>query len=82
MVANWKEISESGRILIERGCAYFCNSRSDAGRALSASYNGSELDEILKYDKRSKIWIPAGRMKERRYDHAVAVLKDVSQLCP
>ena len=42
MVANWKEISESGRILIEKGCAYFCNSRS---RALSASYNGSELDE-------------------------------------
>ena len=41
-----------------------------------------ELDEILKYDKRSKTWIRAGKMKESRLDHAVAVLKDVSQLCP
>ena len=41
-----------------------------------------KLDEILKYDKRSKTWIRAGKMKERRRWHAVAVLKDVSQLCP
>ena len=44
--------------------------------------DGPYLDEILKYDKRSKTWIPAGKMKERRNYHAVAVLKDVSQLCP
>ena len=44
--------------------------------------DGSYLNEILKYDKRSKTWIRAGKMKERREDHAVAVLKDVSQLCP
>ena len=40
------------------------------------------VNEILKYDKRSKTWIQAGKMKERRREHAVAVLKDVSQLCP
>ena len=46
----------------------------------SHGYGG--LNEILKYDKRSKTWIRAGKMKERRESHAVAELKDVSQLCP
>ena len=44
--------------------------------------DGPSLNEILKYDKRSKTWMPAGKMKKRRAWHAVAVLKDVSQLCP
>ena len=40
------------------------------------------LNDILKYEITNDTWIPAGKMKERRRYHAVAVLKDVSQLCP
>ena len=39
-------------------------------------------NEILKYEITNDNWIRAGKMKERRRYHAVAVLKDVSQLCP
>ena len=40
------------------------------------------LKDILKYDKRCNTWEEVGQMKEARGNHAVAVLEDVSQLCP
>ena len=43
---------------------------------------GSELRDILQYNTTSHTWEEVGQMKEARYYHGVAVLKDVSQLCP
>ena len=39
------------------------------------------LKDILRYNK-NHTWEEVGEMKEGRSDHAVAVLEDVSQLCP
>ena len=38
--------------------------------------------DILQYNTASHTWEEVGQMKEARSDHAVAVLDDVSQLCP
>ena len=45
-------------------------------------YDDNYLKDILKYDKRCNTWEEVGQMKEARGNHAVAVLEDVSQLCP
>ena len=42
---------------------------------------GNSLKDILRYNK-NHTWEEVGEMKEGRSDHAVAVLEDVSQLCP
>ena len=38
------------------------------------------LSDILRYNNNT--WEEVGQMKEARYNHAVAVLEDVSKLCP
>ena len=40
------------------------------------------LSDILQYNKESHTWQKVGDMKERRSYHAVAVLSNVSHLCP
>lgn len=40
------------------------------------------LNDILQYNRKNHIWQKVGEMKERRVDHAVAVLADVNILCP
>ena len=44
--------------------------------------NSKSLSEILEYNKKNHTWQKVGEMKERRDYHAVAVLADVSHLCP
>ena len=44
--------------------------------------DGNSLSDILKYNNKNHAWEEVGQMKEARYNHAVAVLEDVSQLCP
>ena len=44
--------------------------------------DGSDLSDILQYNTTSHTWEEVGQMKQARAEHAVAVLKDVSQLCP
>lgn len=39
------------------------------------------LSDILRYNK-NHTWEEVGQMKEARYYHAVAVMEDVSNLCP
>ena len=43
--------------------------------------NGNFLKDILRYNK-NHTWEEVGQMKEARRYHAVAVLEDVSKLCP
>ena len=43
--------------------------------------DGNYLSDILRYTK-NHTWEEVGQMKEERLLHAVAVLEDVSQLCP
>ena len=38
--------------------------------------------DILQYNTASHTWEEVGQMKEARGDHAVAVLDDVTKLCP
>jgi len=47
-------------------------------------YDGSysSLSDILQYNTTSHTWEEIGQMKEARSFQAVAVLKDVSDLCP
>ena len=40
------------------------------------------LKDILQYNTASYTWEEVGQMKEARSGHAVAVLDDVSKLCP
>ena len=42
----------------------------------------SPIDSILFYNTARDTWQPAGNMTVPRYQHAVAVFPDVSQLCP
>ena len=42
----------------------------------------SYLKDILQFNTASHTWEEVGQMKEGRYEHAVAVLDDVSKLCP
>ena len=42
----------------------------------------TDLNDILKYNKKNLTWEKVGEMKVRRFQHAVAVLADVSHLCP
>ena len=44
--------------------------------------DGNPLSDILRYNKKNNTWEEVGQMKEARGWHAVAVLEDVSQLCP
>ena len=43
--------------------------------------DGNYLKDILRYNK-NHTWEEVGQMKVERTYHAVAVLDDVSQLCP
>ena len=43
---------------------------------------GSDLKDILQYNTASHTWEEVGQMKEARRWHAVAVLDDVTKLCP
>ena len=43
---------------------------------------GNPLSDILRYNNKNHTWEEVGQMKEARWGHAVAVLEDVSQLCP
>ena len=43
---------------------------------------GSSLKDILQYNTASHTWEEVGQMKEARGYHAVAVLDDVTKLCP
>ena len=45
-------------------------------------YYYSYLNDILQYNTASHTWEEVGQMKAGRRSHAVAVLDDVSQLCP
>ena len=40
------------------------------------------LKDILQYNTASHTWEEVGQMKEARFNHAVAVLDDVTKLCP
>ena len=40
------------------------------------------LKDILQYNTASHTWEEVGQMKEARVNHAVAVLDDVTKLCP
>ena len=42
----------------------------------------SNPKDILQYNTASHTWEEVGQMKEARADHAVAVLDDVTKLCP
>ena len=42
----------------------------------------SSLSDILQYNSTSNTWEEVGQMKQARTEHAVAVLEDVSDLCP
>ena len=44
--------------------------------------DGNYLTDILEYNKENHTWQKVGEMKERREGHAVAVMADVSHLCP
>ena len=44
--------------------------------------DGNPLSDILRYNNKDHTWEEVGQMKEAREDHAVAVLEDVSHLCP
>ena len=44
--------------------------------------NSNYLSDILEYNKEDHTWQKVGEMKEGRSDHAVAVMADVSHLCP
>jgi len=44
-------------------------------------FDENPLSDILRYNK-NHTWEEVGQMKEARRGHAVAVLEDVSQLCP
>ena len=45
-------------------------------------WSSSDLDTILSYEPDTDTWQEAGTMTVPRYNHAVAVFHDVSQLCP
>ena len=47
----------------------------------SGGYDDVILKDILRYNK-NHTWEEVGQMKEARDGHSVAVLEDVSQLCP
>ena len=51
------------------------------GGSDKGQYFRNVLKNILRYNK-NHTWEEVGEMKEGRSDHAVAVLEDVSQLCP
>ena len=44
--------------------------------------NVKGLKDILQYNKKNHTWEVVGMMKDARAGHAVAVLQDVSKLCP
>ena len=44
--------------------------------------SSSYLKDILQYNTASHTWEEVGQMKEARRDHALAVLDDVTKLCP
>ena len=41
-----------------------------------------ELNTILKYDATNQTWEEVGEMGEKRFGHTVALMEDVSKLCP
>ena len=41
-----------------------------------------ELNTILKYDAINQTWEKVGKMGEKRVGHTVALMEDVSKLCP
>ena len=47
----------------------------------AGGYDRNYLKDILRYNK-NHTWEEVGQMKEGRDHHAVAVLEDVSSLCP
>ena len=51
-----------------------------SGRSLICS--GTELNTILKYDAINQTWEKVGKMGEKRVGHTVALMEDVSKLCP
>ena len=49
----------------------------------TGGYSGSSyLKDILQFNTASHTWEEVGQMKEARAWHAVAVLDDVTKLCP
>ena len=46
----------------------------------AGGYDVSNLKDILRYNK-NHTWEEVGQMREARYNHALGVLEDVSQLC-
>ena len=49
----------------------------------SGGHVGSfELNTILKYDAINQTWEKVGKMGEKRVGHTVALMEDVSKLCP
>ena len=48
----------------------------------TGGYDGSYLKDILQYNTASHTWEEVGQMKEARFNHAVAVLDDVTKPCP
>ena len=55
----------------------------DNGDIFTGGYDGDGdnfLKDILRYNK-NHTWEEVGQMREARYNHALGVLEDVSQLC-
>ena len=48
----------------------------------TGGYDGSDLKDIMQYNTANHTWEEVGQMKEARSSHAVAVLDDVTKLCP
>ena len=53
----------------------------DNGDIFTGGYDDGVLKDILRYNK-NHTWEEVGKMKVGRTWNAVAVLEDVSQLCP
>ena len=53
----------------------------DNNDIFTGGYDGDFLKDILRYNK-NHTWEEVGQMKEARSSHAVAVMEDVSNLCP
>ena len=51
------------------------------GGDLTAGFN-NPITDILRYEASNETWLEAGHMQAGRILHAVAVMEDISHLCP
>ena len=48
----------------------------------TTNYEYDLMDDILQYNGSSNIWLNAGKMRTSRRDYSVALLTDISKICP